>query len=246
MGGTAAGRPDAQRGPHPHQADQGRRHGRRHLLPHDLGHGPVARPAGRPGAQRRLLACRLGPDGGLLPGRQPAVPRGCAGDRHGDQPARAGRQHASAAPGAGPAGPGHPQPFDHGGGHRRVGRRADRRRCAARPDRGVFPRHRQDAQAALLRREPGRHRQPPRQARAGDEHADHHRPRQGRRGPRPPAPPARADPRPDRAAPRHDAGRVLLLRGQPPQRQQPRRLGRARERLPLPGPRSRRPARRPS
>ncbi len=88
--------------------------------------------------------------------------------------------------------------------------------------------------------------QPSRQARPGDEHADHHRPRQGRRGSRAAAPPARADHRPDRAAPRDHAGRVLLPRGQPAQRQQSRRLARARERLPLSRTRSPRPRRRPS
>ncbi len=75
---------------------------------------------------------RLGPDGRILPGRQPAVPRGRARDRDGDQPARAGRQHPSAAPGVGPSGPGHPQSFDHGRCHRGVGGRAHRRGCPAR------------------------------------------------------------------------------------------------------------------
>ncbi len=94
-------------------------------------------------------------------------------------------------------------------------RRADRRACLARPHRCLFPRHRQDAQAALLRGEPGGGDQPACQPCPGDEHADHHRPRQGRRRPRPAAPPARADHRPDRAAPRDHARRVLLPRGQP-------------------------------
>ena len=157
-GGDRGGRAHAQRSPHPHQADQGRRHGVAHLLPHDLGHRPLARSAAGPGAQRQLLARRLGPDGRLLPGRQPAVHRECPGDRHRHQPARAGRQHPSPAPGAGPARPGHAQPLDHRRRHRRVGRRTHRRRCPARAHRGLFPRHRQDAQAALLRREPGRAR----------------------------------------------------------------------------------------
>ena len=39
-----------------------------------------------------------------------------------------------------------------------AGGRAHRRQCASGAHRGVFPRHRQDAQAALLRREPGRAR----------------------------------------------------------------------------------------
>ncbi len=85
--------------------------------------------------------------------------------------------------------------------------------------------------------------QPARQPRPGDEHADHHRPRQGRRRPRPAAPPARADHRPDRAAPRHDAGRVLLPRGQPPQRRQPRRRDRSRRAPSATRARSRRPRR---
>ena len=88
--------------------------------------------------------------------------------------------------------------------------------------------------------------QSPRQAGAGDEHAHHHRPRQGRSRPGPAAPPSRADHRLDRAAPRHDAGRVLLPRGQQAQRQQPRRRRRSRRApIAIPGP-SRRPARRPS
>ena len=199
--------------------------------------GSLAGPAARPGPQRQLLARGLGADGRLLPGREPAVHRECPGDRHGHQPARAGRQHPSPAPGAGPPRPGHAQPLDHRRRHRRVGGRTHRRRCPAGPHRGLFPRHRQDAQAALLRGEPGRPDQPPRQARPGDEHADHHRPRQGRGRPGPAAPPARADHRLDRAAPRHDAGRVLLPRGQPAQRQQPRRLA-GRRKLPtaIPGP----------
>ena len=44
----------------------------------------------------------------------------------------------------------------------------------------------------------------------GHEHADHHRPCQGRRRPGPAASSARADHRPHRAASRHDAGRVFL------------------------------------
>ena len=52
----------------------------------------------------------------------------------------------------------------------------------------------------------------PRRPGTGPEHAGHHRPRQGRHGPGRAVPPARADRRPDPAAPRHDAGRVLLPR----------------------------------
>ena len=74
---------------------------------------------------------------------------------HRDQPAGAGRHHPPALAGAGPPGAGHAQPFDHRRSDRRSGRRADRRRRAAGPHRGLFPRHRQDAQAALFRREPG-------------------------------------------------------------------------------------------
>ena len=196
-----------------------------------------------PDRQRQPLACRLGPDGRLLPRRQPAVRRELVRHRHGDQPARAGRHHPSAAPGVGPPGPGHAQPLDHRRHDRRGGRRADRRRCLAGAHRGLLPRHRQDAQAALLRREPGGGGQPARQPRAGDEHADHHRPRQGRRRPGPAAPPARADHRPDRAAPRHDPGRVLLSRGQPAERRQPRRGAGPGKRIPLSRARSPRPRR---
>ena len=81
--------------------------------------------------------------------------------------------------------------------------------------------------------------------RAGDEHADHHRPRQGRRRPGPPAPPARADHRPDRAAPRHDAGRVLLPPEAKRREGRPRRAARstkARSAIPAPSRRPRRPA----
>ncbi len=67
---------------------------------------------------------------------------------------------------------------------------SDRRQGPAGARGGLLPRHRQDAQAGLLRREPGARRQPPRVARARHEHADHHRPRQGRRRPGPAAPPA--------------------------------------------------------
>ena len=94
-GGDGGGGAHAERGAHPHQADQGRRHRRDHLFPHDLGHRPVAGPAARPGPQRQLLARRLGADGRLLSGREPAVHRKRPGNRHGHQPARAGRQHAS-------------------------------------------------------------------------------------------------------------------------------------------------------
>ena len=124
----------------------------------DLGHRPLGAPADRPDPQRRLLARGLGADGRLLPGRQPAVPRERLRHRHRDQPAGTGRHHPPAASGAGPPGAGHAQPLDHRGRHRRGRRRADRRQCAARPHRRLFPRHRQDAQAALLHREPGRRR----------------------------------------------------------------------------------------
>ena len=54
---------------------------------------------------------------------------------------------------------------------------------------------------------------PARPARPGDEHPDHHRPRQGRGGPGPAARPAGADHRLHRAAPRHHAGGLLFPRG---------------------------------
>ena len=96
-GGDRGRRADAQRGPHPDQADQGRRDGGARLLRLDLGDGSLAGPAARPDPQRQLLAGRLGLDGRVLPGRQPAVPRERLRDRHRDQPAGAGRHHPPAA-----------------------------------------------------------------------------------------------------------------------------------------------------
>ena len=86
----------------------------------------------------------------------------------------------------------------------------------------------------LLRGESGQG-EPPRVARSYDEHAHHRGPREGRRGARPPVQPAPADHRPDRRAPRHHAGRVLLSprRGTIPLRSERRGGGRAD--LPLPG-----------
>ena len=81
-------------------------------------------------------------------------------DRH--EPDRAGRPGPSAAAGARPPRAGHVQPLDHRRLARRIGRRSDRRPRPAGARRGVFPRHRQDAQAGLLRRKPGPGRQPPR------------------------------------------------------------------------------------
>jgi membrane-associated HD superfamily phosphohydrolase len=57
----------------------------------------------------------------------------------------------------------------------------DRGQRPAGPRGGVLPRHRQDQQARVLRREPGDGRgQSPRAPQPGDEPPDHHRPRQGR------------------------------------------------------------------
>ncbi len=58
-------------------------------------------------------------------------------------------------------------------------------------------------------------REPALAAGPGDEHADHHRPREGRHRPGRAAQPAAGDHRLHRAAPRHDAGRVLLPRSGP-------------------------------
>ncbi len=104
----------------------------------------------------------------------------------------------------------HLQPLDHRRLDCRGRRRLHRRPRPALSRRRLLPRHRQDAQAGLLRREPGARRQPPRGARARHEHAGDHRPHQGRRRPRPAAPPAASDHRHDPAAPRHDAHGVLL------------------------------------
>ena len=112
--------------------------------------------------------------------------------------------------------------------------------------RGLLPRHRQDAQAGLLRREPrawqgNRHEN----AAAGDEHADHHRPRQRRRRPGPAASPAAADHRLHRAASRHDAGRILLSPRQRAERRRTRTAAKCRKaRSAIPA-RSRRPTKRP-
>ncbi len=97
----------------------------------------------------------------------------------------------------------------------------------------LFPRHRQDAQAGVLRREPVGGRQPPRVADPGHEPPGDRRSHQGRRRPRPAAQASRADHRFHRAAPRHDAGRLLLPPGQraEPGRSQ-RRRGRG-EQFPL-------------
>ena len=167
-------------------------------------------------AQRQPLAGRLGPDGRLLPGRQPAVRRERASA---SSPAsacwswatsrtRCSQELVRRAPGT----------YNHSitvgaiaeAAAERIGANALLVRIGAYfHDIGKMlkPHYFVENQVGGD--------QPPRQPRAGDEHADHHRPRQGRRRPRPPAPPARADHRPDRAAPRHDAGRVLLPRGQP-------------------------------
>ena len=112
--------------------------------------------------------------------------------------------------------------------------------------RRLLPRRRQNAQAALFHRKRDRgERKPPPASRPGDEHADHHRPRQGRRRPGHAVQPAQAADRFHRAASRHDAGRILLSRGDPPGRSAARLQGRASRNRPsaIPAP-SRKPARR--
>ncbi len=69
--------------------------------------------AAGPDRRRQPLARRLGPDGRVLPRRQPAVRRELVRNRHRDQPAGAGRYHSPVAAGAGPARPGDAQPLDH-------------------------------------------------------------------------------------------------------------------------------------
>ena len=156
MGGTAAGVLLLGGGPHPDQADPGRRGGRPGLLRADLGHRALAEPAAGPDRQRQPLAGRLGTAGRLLARRQLAVRREGLRDRHRHQPAGTRRHHPPTLAGTGPPAPRHAQPLGHRRHDRRGRRRADRRQCPARADRGLFPRHRQDAQAALFHREPGR------------------------------------------------------------------------------------------
>ena len=129
------------------------------------------------------------------------------------EPARAGRPGPSAVAGTDPPRAGHLQPLDHRGLARRGGRRSDRRPRAAGARRRLLPRHRQDAQAGLLRREPRARATTATIAGAGHEHAGDHRPHEGRRRPGPAAQPARADHRLHPAASRHDAGRVFLSPG---------------------------------
>ena len=74
-------------------------------------------------------------------------------DRH--QPAGIGRRRSSAVAGTGPASPGDVQPFDQRGVAGRGRRRSDRRQRSAGSRRRLFPRHRQDAEAGLLRGKPG-------------------------------------------------------------------------------------------
>ena len=91
----------------------------------------------------------------------------------------------------------------------------------------------------------GHERQPPRVAGAGHEHAGDHRPHQGRRRPGPAASPARADHRLHPAAPRHDAGRVLLSprqRAAGSQIPTAARSTKARSAIPVPSRRPRKPA----
>ena len=144
---------------------------------------------------------------------------------------------ASAVARAGPPGAGHLQPFDQRRRDRRGGGRSDRRQRLAGARRGLFPRHRQDAQAAVLRRKPGT--KPPSRHETllpamstliiiahvkdgADLARQHHLPA--------------ADHRLHRAASRHDAGRVFL----PPRRKAKRPPIQTRVRsksiLPLSGP----------
>ena len=96
MGGTAAGVLTLGRGAHPHQADQGRRHRRGDLFPHDLGDRPLA---GRNRSSWSATTASGGAGWGLMAGffLGGSLPfhRKRPGNRHRNQPARAGRQHSS-------------------------------------------------------------------------------------------------------------------------------------------------------
>ncbi len=164
------------------------------------------------------LASVQPPRRGLVPGRglsgrgQLAVYRIHLRRGDGHQPARNERRFASAVDATGAARSGDLQPLHDRGLHRRGGGGSHRSQRAFSPGRGVLPRHRQDAQTAILYREhQERRRKQARAARPRHEHADHHRPRQGRRGfgPKQHNLP-QADYRLHRAAPRHDLGRVFL------------------------------------
>ena len=156
-----------------------------------------------------------------------------------------GRRRPSALAGTGPPGPEHVQPLDHRRHDRRGGRRRHRRPGTAGPRRRLFSRHRQDAQAGLFHRKPGRRSQSPRDPRARHEQPGHHRPHQGRRESRPAASPARAHHRLHPPASRHDAGRLFLRAGQPAEQAEPGRAARSRRaRSAIPAP-SRRRRKRP-
>ncbi len=178
----------------------------------------------------------------LLDARPAAVHRKPVRRADRAEPAGTGRRRPSAAARTRPARTGHVQPLDQRRLDRRGRGREHRGQGAAGARGGLLPRYRQDAQARLLRREPGARCQPPRVARAGHEHADHHRPHQGRRRPGPAASAAQADHRLHRAASRHDAGRVFLRR---PQRAKPAptaaRSTRATSAIPAPSRRPRKP-----
>jgi membrane-associated HD superfamily phosphohydrolase len=102
------------------------------------------------------------------------------------------------------------QEFDHRGFSGRGGSGSDRRTRIVGSRRRLLPRHRQDAQAGLFRRESGARRQPSSVARTRDEHARDHCPREGRRRLGAAVENPRADHRLHSAAPRHDTRRVFL------------------------------------
>jgi len=108
----------------------------------------------------------------------------------------------------------------------------DRGPRPAGPRRRLLSRRRQDAQARLLRREPGTG-EPSRIARARHEHLDHRRPRQGGGGTDPAVQPATADHRSRRRASWHDAGGILLPPGDGAVAGRPARRGGGRAHLPL-------------
>ncbi|MDA0377889.1 MAG: hypothetical protein O2899_00220, partial [Bacteroidetes bacterium] len=88
-----------------------------------------------------------------------------------------------------------------------------RGQCLADASRRSLPRHRQDGQAGVLRREPARRCESARRAEAPHECPDHSQPRQGRHrhGAQKPVAQSRGRLHPD--ASRHDADRVLLSSG---------------------------------
>jgi membrane-associated HD superfamily phosphohydrolase len=117
----------------------------------------------------------------------------------------------------------------------RGGRRRDhRRRCPPDLRRRALPRHRQDEQARLLHRKPGRRLQQTRQAQPRHVAPRHRRAREGRHGDGQGVRPPPTPPPLHRVASRHHARRVLLPRRQGEGRRRPTGNDARRDRVPLP------------